>query len=246
MTGISTTSTSKTCPHCGKLLEAVVNPIDKTSIVGYLNCRCEGAVAERRAAEEAERAKLHADKVERHELDLTKSGMPKRYWDVPSDDTYLSDVENGGLFICGLVGRGKTYLASATMRAWMRKHGSFGIQNKAVFTDSNELFSCIRQSYDEGDSEREAMWRYMGCGLLIFDDFGKGRPSEWSLGIIEQLVNHRYNEMLPTIFTSQWSGRELVQRLAVGGGAESAEAIVSRIIETCRVIKLDGPDRRVT
>lgn len=89
------------------------------------------------------------------------------------------------------------------------------------------------------------MWRFIGCPLLVFDDFGKGRPSEWSIERVEDVVNERYNAMRPTIFTSQWRGRELLSRLAMGGSEESAEAIVSRILETCRTVELSGPDRRI-
>lgn len=240
----SGTGTSKTCEFCGAELEPVPSPFDPSTTIGYIPCHCEGARAAEAARLEAERLEHQARLVEVHEHDLRRSGMPQRYWNVPSDSTHLQAIESGGLFIHGPVGRGKTYLACATMRAWMRKHGGTKLSQRAVFTDSNEFFAHLRKAYDDGDSESEAMYRFTNCGLLIWDDFAKGRPSEWSLGKVEQVVNYRYNNLLPTVYTSQWSGGELVARLGDGGSIESAEAIVSRIVETCQFVSLDGPDRR--
>ena len=244
MTIPSGISTSRTCEFCGQPLQPVLNPYDPSVVISYLSCGCDGAKTAEAARQEAERAESYARSLEAHERDLIKSGMPQRYWSVPSDGTYLGAVESGGLFIHGPVGRGKTHLACATMRAWMRKHGGHSLRTRAVFTDANEFFAHLRKAYDDGDSESEAMNRYASCGLLIWDDFGKGRPSEWSLSKIEHVVNFRYNNLLPIIFTSQWSGGELVSRLEDGGSTESAEAIVSRIVGTCQTVHLEGLDRR--
>lgn len=232
----STTSTSKTCPYCGKPYPMVTIPglwdIPERTFQSKI-CGCEG---ERRASDE-----LHyKQRLEDRERALRKSGIPQIYWDIPEDATYLDAVNDGGLFIHGLVGRGKTWLSVATMKAWMNRNRG----RRAVFTDAMGFFSHIRESYDGGDTEREAMWRFIGADLLVFDDFGKGRPSEWSLERIEDLVQERYTEGRPTIFTSQWAGSDLIARLGEGGSVESATAIVSRIVQRCKTVELTGPDRR--
>lgn len=233
----STTSTSKTCPYCGKPYPMVTIPalwdIPERTFQSKI-CGCEG---ERRASDE-----LHyRQRLEDRERTLRKSGIPQIYWDIPEDATYLDAVNDGGLFIHGLVGRGKTWLSVATMKAWMNRNRG----RRAVFTDAMGFFSHIRESYDGGDTEREAMWRFIGADLLVFDDFGKGRPSEWSLERIEDLVQERYTEGRPTIFTSQWAGSDLIARLGEGGSVESATAIVSRIVQRCKTVELTGPDRRM-
>lgn len=197
-------------------------------------CGCEG---EKKANEEA----WHSYRVEERERCLRKADIPKIYWDIPEDTTYLEAIENGGLFIHGKVGRGKTWLSVASMKGWMNRHRN----ERAVFADAMSFFSHIRKSYDGGDSEREAMWRFIGAKLLVFDDFAKGRPSEWALERIEDLVQERYVSNRPTIFTSQWAGTALIDRLAEGGSPESAEAIVSRIVQRCKMVELTGPDRRM-
>lgn len=227
---------SKVCPYCGKPYPMVTIPAlwDIPARTFQSNvCGCEG---ERRASDE-----LHyRQRLEDRERILRKAGIPQIYWDIPEDATYLDAVNDGGLFIHGLVGRGKTWLSVATMKAWMNRNRG----RRAVFTDAMGFFSHIRKSYDGGDSEREAMWRFIGANLLVFDDFGKGRPSEWSLERIEDLVQERYTEGRPTIFTSQWAGSDLIARLGEGGSVESATAIVSRIVQRCKTVELTGPDRR--
>ena len=198
-------------------------------------CGCEGEVSANNAVE-------YRRKVDARESALARAGIPKRYWDIPEDVTHLQAITtNGGLFIHGQVGRGKTHLAVATQKAWMNRHRN----SRSVFVDSNSIFSIIRASYDSGESERESIWRFINADLLTYDDLAKGKPGEWSLEKVETIVNERWNSGRPTIFTCQWSGDSLIQRLAEGGSYESAEAIVSRIAGMCKIVRLSGPDRRM-
>ena len=238
---MTTTNTSSEihCPYCGKPYRMVTIPalwgIPERTFPSK-SCGCEGEIAARRTYS-------YNQKLETREKTLRVSGIPKRYWDIPADDTYLEAIENGGLFLYGDVGRGKTYLAIATMKAWMNRHRG----ERALFVDSSSLFTKIREAYSNGESERDAIWRFSGVPLLVYDDFGKGKPSEWSIDIVEQIVKERCNEMRPCVFTSQWAGKKLISRLADGGTEESASAIVSRIFQMCEdnIIHLEGPDRRL-
>ena len=227
----------KVCPYCGKPYNIVTIPalwdIPERTIQSS-TCGCDG---ERAASKQA----WHKYRVEERERTLRKAGIPEIYWDIEEDTTYLDAIDRGGLFIHGKVGRGKTWLAVASMKAWMNRNRG----ERAVFTDAMSFFSHIRRSYDSGDTEREAMWRFIGAKLLVFDDFAKGKPSEWALERVEDVVQERYTSMRPTIFTSQWAGAGLIARLAEGGSNESAEAIVSRIVQKCRTVELTGPDRRM-
>ena len=239
MISVSTQQPSglRTCPYCG-------NPYPMVTIPGLWDmpertiqsstCGCDG---ERSASERLRRQR----RIDERERALRKAGIPEIYWDIPEDTSYLEAIDNGGLFIYGKVGRGKTWLSVATMKAWMNRNRS----ERAVFTDAMSFLSHIRRAYDGGDTEREAMWRFIGAKLLVFDDFGKGRPSEWSLERMENLVQERYTTGRPTIFTSQWMGADLIGRLAEGGSTESATAIASRIVQRCKMVELTGPDRRM-
>lgn len=235
----STTNTSRirVCPYCGNPYPMITIPAlwdIPARTIQSKSCGCEG---EKQASEKF----WHQYRVDERERALRKAGIPEIYWDIEEDATYLEAIEDGGLFIHGKVGRGKTWLAVATMKAWMNRNR----YERAVFTDAMGFFSHIRKAYDTGDTEREAMWRFIGAKLLVFDDFGKGKPSEWALERIEDVVQERYVTGRPTIFTSQWSGAALIDRLAEGGSGESATAIVSRIVQKCKTVELTGPDRRM-
>lgn len=59
-----------------------------------------------------------------------------------------------------------------------------------------------------------------------------------------EVVNYRYENMLPTVFTSQYSLDALERRLSRNNEVESAKAVVSRICEMSKVVVLKSPDRR--
>jgi DNA replication protein DnaC/primosomal protein DnaI len=95
-----------------------------------------------------------------------------------------------------------------------------------------------------GLSEDDLLSKYGGCDLLVLDDLGKGKQTEWSVALLYRLVNRRYEDMLPTVYTSQYDLEALQERLTVNGDKDTAEAIVDRLHETCRTIRLGDVNRR--
>lgn len=59
-----------------------------------------------------------------------------------------------------------------------------------------------------------------------------------------EVVNGRYERMLPTIYTSQYSFPELEKRMSRSGERESAQAVLSRIVQTSTLVDLGRIDRR--
>jgi DNA replication protein DnaC len=72
--------------------------------------------------------------------------------------------------------------------------------------------------------------------LLVLDDLGASRDSQFLEDVLYLIVSHRYNEMLPTIYTTNLSLELLAQRIG--------ERIVSRINGTCLILNLGNVDRR--
>lgn len=141
-----------------------------------------------------------------------------------------SEVEPSGrgLYLWGPNGTGKTHLAVAVARTC--KH--------AIFCNTLHLFDALKESYTTGESCRifeASRW----ARLLILDDLGSERPTGWVQERLYALLNTRWDEMLPTVFTSNYSPRELENII----GTRSA----SRVLGTCLTINIDGPDhRRIT
>lgn len=233
-----------TCPYCGKELETRELRIGcRTVLVPVGPCGCEG---ERAAAEEAARRE-EEERARVAEARLLRAGIGRRFLRAEIGEARaarfaasLGKPGGGGLYVHGRTGSGKTYLASAVARAGVEA----GL--RVSMTTAVDMFSAIQETYGGGGSTEATIRRYAACDLLVLDDLGKESASQWSAMTLYRVVNARYEAMLPTVFTSQYAPRSLLARLSRSGEAETAEAIVSRIRETCATVTLSGPDRRAT
>ena len=141
---------------------------------------------------------------------------------------------NQGLFLWGPVGTGKTYAAAAVVRHYIEKG------NQAKFVDFADLLLDIRNCFrSNGMTERQILEPLLNSSLLVLDDIGTnkngGQESEFTTEVFRKLINHRINELLPTVITSNLSPENL--------GAAFGERIASRL-KTFAVVKLGGKDKR--
>ena len=146
--------------------------------------------------------------------------------------------ENNWLILSGGCGVGKTHLAVGALKESARQRVAFKINksrsswfkngsrlaNSFIFKSSSAIIHEIKGSYNASDSsEYETLTRYMNCQLLVLDDLGTERASEWQQEKLHLLLNHRYNEMLPTIITTNLGINELNRQVG--------QRVVDRIIE---------------
>lgn len=204
------------CPYCGRELTKLGLLFqNQITWVSHEPCGCEGELeAERRDAlfQEQER---RANRERR----LARSGIQRRYWDAiasmePKSTRFLSGYRKhggGGLYIYGDVGTGKTYLASAVAIDLVDRGA------KVIFTSALSIFASIQDTYTTNESTLTEKRRYMTCDLLVLDDLGKESASQWSVMTLFEIVNDRYEHMLPIVITSQYSLGELTDRLARAG-----------------------------
>ena len=85
---------------------------------------------------------------------------------------------------------------------------------------------------------------YCECDLLIIDDLGKEKLSEWVLEKLFQIVNTRYENMLPIIITTNYSENEIIKRLSFNNDGIAAESLVSRLNEVCLEVNMNFSDYR--
>lgn len=175
---------------------------------------------------------------------LARAGIPRRYWaaeaDRPEFAEYIASFAgNGGagLYIHGGVGAGKTHAASAMARLFAEAG------YEVAFTTAKGMLERVKATFDEGGTEA-AVARYAKCDVLVLDDLGKEDATEWSVGTVFSVLDARYEDMRPTIVTSNYAPGALADRLARRGERVTAEAIASRISQTCRTVYLGGRDRR--
>jgi DNA replication protein DnaC len=145
-----------------------------------------------------------------------------------------------GLFFEGRPGVGKTHLAVAVLKQVMLR-----LSVRGLFYDTRDLLRMIRGTYDPSTrtTELEVLRPVMHADLLVLDDLGAEKTSEWVEETMNLIVNTRYNERRLTIFTSNFPDipddadpDSLLFRI----GARMR----SRLHEMCEFVDLDAADYR--
>ena len=140
------------------------------------------------------------------------------------------------LILSGSYGLGKTHLAIAAAKEILyyfaekyyenNEHSTnySGASKKITFIPSSELIQEIRDSYDSDmRDERSIMNKYKTVPLLILDDLGTEKASDWQKEKIYNILNHRYLQMFPTIITTNLGSKGLKDQVS--------ERVVERMIE---------------
>lgn len=178
-------------------------------------------------------------KFENFEVNLNNK---KIYQDIKKySEKLINGIEKKGLILTGNNGTGKTHLACSIANELIKN----GIP--IIYGTLINLLAELRNSYDVDNniSEIEIIKLYENVDLLIIDDLGKEKPSEWGLEKLFTIINSRYENNLPVIITTNYNQNSLVQRLSVNGEIETAKSIISRLYEMCYLVKMDDIDHRI-
>jgi len=119
-----------------------------------------------------------------------------------------------GLLIMGPFGTGKTHLAIAALRKLI------GRGHSGLFYNYGELLRAIQDSYNPNSQTTEMgiLKPILESEVLVIDDLGFIKPSDWVREMVAHILNSRYNAQLTTILTTMYKDEEASAPQANGGG----------------------------
>ena len=182
--------------------------------------------------------------------ELGGPGREKREQALATSKKFVQEypLEKTGLILIGPIGVGKTHLAVSILRELILRKGIPGL-----FYDYRELLKQVQNSYNASvqTTELEILRPIFEAEVLVLDELGAVKPSEWVWDTVSLILNTRYNDKRTTIITTNFSDQPAGQ----SSGARSAareetlgdrigERMRSRLHEMCRVIQMDGIDFR--
>ena len=176
------------------------------------------------------------------------------------DFTLMYPSVAGGLLFWGPVGTGKTHLAVGIFRELTLRKGV-----ACRFVDYGNLLQDLRRSFSKSTGDSALMLPLVEVELLVIDELGKGRGTEWEETVLDDLISRRYNAGKTTLCTTNFDPRDARD---TGGGANAAyesrsamsakagkaptlkervgDRIYSRLCEMCEFVGVGGGDYRRT
>jgi DNA replication protein DnaC len=161
-----------------------------------------------------------------------------RYVDgVPAFDDGLKSYP-GSLLFSGQTGSGKTHIAVAVVRELVKEDRLY----RATFTTAPEILLSIRNTFNKHDNdddhyktEDEVISDYADVELLIIDDLGSEKTTDFTIQSLYLIIDRRNRELMPTIITTNLSLKEIEEKL---------DARIASRLADMKIIKINMPDYR--
>lgn len=240
---------TEACPKCDGMGMRVIYRADGTRAAEACECQ-------------------HEQRVSRL---LARAGIPRRYehcilesFDIVSEthdslraarimaekfvDRYPVDTDGRGLLLYGSIGVGKTHLAVGILQALILEKSVHGL-----FCDYRELLKEIQNSYNPqvATTELEILRPVFDAEVLVIDELGAAKPTDWVWDTVAHILNTRYNDKRTTIITTNYadqppggSGPANRAMREETLGDRIGERMRSRLAEMCVMIEMSGNDFR--
>jgi DNA replication protein DnaC len=246
---------NQVCPRCDGLgVRVIARPNGGRAVEP---CECQ---AEQRVARLLQRASIPARyehcALETYHADFKGAdpSLAKAFFMARSFvDGYPVTTGGRGLLLTGSIGVGKTHLAVGILHALIVEKGVRGL-----FCDYRELLKEIQHSWNQqvSTTEMDLLRPVFEAEVLVLDELGAARPTEWVWDMVALVLNTRYNDKRTTIITTNYpdaapggsntgsgSNRALREETL---GDRIGERMRSRLAEMCVTIDMRGEDFRRT
>ncbi len=236
------------CPCCeGTGREVVATPSGEQLLQP---CSC-GLLALARRVHLYNQAKIpglfHCSKISEFRCQTSSQRVTRSHFERIRD---AFEPGSKGAALFGSPGVGKTHLMTA-LAGWMTL--TRGIEVR--YADFSNLIAELKAGYDQGHGEVHVLGPVTEVPVLMIDELGKGRGSEWERGVIDSIISRRYNAGLSTFFATNYLNEapEGAPRRGPASEAQYQESlrarlgprVWSRLQAMCTLMELQGPDARV-
>lgn len=231
------------CGKCHTQKEHVLTKSDGTTRTVHCACDCSVEQNRREAEEKRKRDRMQY-------LDsMRRTGFPDaemREWTFAKSDhsdqrneniarKYVANFtamrEQGtGLLLCGQVGTGKSFLAAAIANELISQG------TPCLMTNFSRLISRISEKFGGDQKYLDNLNRF---DLLIIDDLGVERDSEFTWEKVMNVIDARYRAGLPLIITTNLGPKDFTDRADI-----RRQRVFSRLKEMCILLEVKGADRR--
>ena len=231
------------CAKCNTRRQTRVNVLGKERLV---NCICQCMAAERDREQAEMQRQEYQQRINRYRKSAGFSDEFMENWTFDNDDmsnpkitqimkNYVEEFpklkkEGIGLLLWGSVGTGKTYAAACIVNALIDKG------YPCMITSFSRIVNIL-QGMREG--KQEYLDSLNNFPLLVLDDLGTERKSEYMQEQVFNIIDNRYRMNLPIIVTTNMSIEEIKNMSNIGN-----TRIYDRILEKCHPIEMNGASRR--
>jgi DNA replication protein DnaC len=259
---ISSSSTERAapvCPACGDTGLRLVRRADGEQFAAECPCRLQ-----RKAALRLKRARI-PERYAHCSLESFDTGFrsadPSLAMALMAArrfvDGYPLETEGRGILLTGSIGAGKTHLAVGMLRELIEQRGASGL-----FCDYRDLLKQIQNSYNPqvATTELEILRPVFEAEVLLLDELGAVKPTDWAWDTVAHILNTRYNDKRTTLITTNYANQpSCMAQSAVGETPRTAaaramreetlgdrigERMRSRLQEMCVTLEMRGEDFR--